>query len=1036
MGKQIDKGRNKTKKGKAKEEYSVIQEGITDLDMQEKNETEEEEDNFIDAFGNVIEKPMSTVDDDEESEQSLTNSNTSNQKKRKKRKNRSKNQTKKPERLWKDLDHADDESKLKRQDMNKSVNELEKPKSVTETFTLREPRCSHLTAMEQKTYLSLLDKFRDVKSSATLKGLDEKDFAIFEGFRDIVSAEQEEYQKFVHGVFRTKKQFFTNFTLKPDILRYINLYYEHRLSRVQIYPRMYSMMKYPNNGMLHLVPPTNEQQVKPQFEMRPEKSVLELGTIPKIIIPSTKRISAKIPLKVGGDFDKLNNKIPANPGHVSLGRRVDKTKFLHDHQITQDPNAEKLAMVYLPDVIAPVSTLKTIFDNFGPQFGSCWEIPFTIRSYGRKENDITVDEKHVIFLDKPLPPKTLSVHDKNSWYHKIATKKFLLHPWTQSLQDNREKLKEKIENRANSRMAATTNFDDPFEATSDLSNLETFGTISQLDGNVSSDSDSEGRLTIQDDFEETPKQQVQENKRTMRQSTLQKRAKLLDTLAKANQATSKQLPIDQRRMRHPSTTEDILTRDSGTSDSMKNDLPALNTQTRGRGRRGRPGGRSPGRPGRPRGRGRGRGRGRRSHELQKDGDDNNGQGKLLKQVESDNVEKVEDGCQSMEKTVGDLEKNLDENCQVADDASGSDNDEQLLSPGRKRKRVLESSDSETEKEAPEPKALLVNEHETTAEPFEQVSAFEKMKDICYRRNQEKKKQFLQRQLEKPNDDVLNSIMAAQSSIMKREESFGATDHFAQAYQHANENLNYRDPAVEKTEFLCPPENENVSYRIWNLYQKESNKRPLRIMVRSSYHGLFKKQDITQVHCVSSKLEHQPEFGAECLSQSQISRDWMTTLCRPDSMLTRLRINAKNQIIMKSEAKNLKQLTKEGLPLGFKPGEQLGNLYSLFNSMKCIKETGQYLLQHDPKSGSFVRLYKAVQEDIKGTESGGHKYHLHTAYNAVRASESKAGIPAWNPIDVNTITPFHWENNKVPGLFEPKPKQVRKGGRREDRHQDL
>ena len=91
--------------------------------------------------------------------------------------------------------------------------------------------------------------------------------------------------------------------------------------------------------------------------------------------------------------------------------------------VTSDINAEKLASFYKPDIVISTSALKVIFNNFGPNYDSVWEIPVTIwMARGGR----------VIFLDKPLPRKNLTLFDKKRWYSKIATKSFLLHSTTKT----------------------------------------------------------------------------------------------------------------------------------------------------------------------------------------------------------------------------------------------------------------------------------------------------------------------------------------------------------------------------------------------------------------------------------------------------------------------------------------------------------------------------------------------------------------------------------------------------------------------------
>ena len=107
-------------------------------------------------------------------------------------------------------------------------------------------------------------------------------------------------------------------------------------------------------------------------------------------------------------------------------------------------------------------------------------------------------------------------------------------------------------------------------------------------------------------------------------------------------------------------------------------------------------------------------------------------------------------------------------------------------------------------------------------------------------------------------------------------------------------------------------------------------------------------------------ENQPDFGCEVLTKSEIAGDWLGTLLRPKSKLIRIRANAHNHNIVHVEEKDLKALTKDGLDLDFRPGEMLGNLYTLFSGLKSKlpKLEGKYLLSHDARSGPFVRVLVA------------------------------------------------------------------------------
>ena len=82
-------------------------------------------------------------------------------------------------------------------------------------------------------------------------------------------------------------------------------------------------------------------------------------------------------------------------------------------------------------------------------------------------------------------------------------------------------------------------------------------------------------------------------------------------------------------------------------------------------------------------------------------------------------------------------------------------------------------------------------------------------------------------------------------------------------------------------------------------------------------------------------EYQSEFGAEAVTQSELAREWISAMVRPGSKLMRVRVDAVTSAVKAIEHKTLQQLTKDGLPLGFKPAEQLGNLHSLFSRYSVL-----------------------------------------------------------------------------------------------------
>ena len=68
--------------------------------------------------------------------------------------------------------------------------------------------------------------------------------------------------------------------------------------------------------------------------------------------------------------------------------------------------------------------------------------------------------------------------------------------------------------------------------------------------------------------------------------------------------------------------------------------------------------------------------------------------------------------------------------------------------------------------------------------------------------------------------------------------------------------------------------------------------------------------VAQVLTVSSRVEYQYRFGCvETLSASELAREWMGVMLRPESKLLRLRTRFNNNAVVMAENKALKDLTQ-------------------------------------------------------------------------------------------------------------------------------
>merc|ERR1712098_564021 len=166
---------------------------------------------------------------------------------------------------------------------------------------------------------------------------------------------------------------------------------------------------------------------------------------------------------------------------------------------------------------------------------------------------------------------------------------------------------------------------------------------------------------------------------------------------------------------------------------------------------------------------------------------------------------------------------------------------------------------------------------------------------------------------------------------------------------------------------------------------------------------------------SVKLEHQPQFGAEQVSPSQVSKEWISTLIRPNSRLARFRVHPDSRVAMVEE-KTFPQLTQECRNLGVDPSKNLANVYNVLSELTQLS-AGQYILQHSGNTGAFCNLL-AAQGDSNTAEKSQSKWDLHKIYKTLQPDHMLQHRVPFCPIDTNIVTPWHYDNGRVPGTFQP------------------
>ncbi|XP_065337397.1 little elongation complex subunit 2-like [Cloeon dipterum] len=217
--------------------------------------------------------------------------------------------------------------------------------------------------------------------------------------------------------------------------------------------------------------------------------------------------------------------------------------------------------------------------------------------------------------------------------------------------------------------------------------------------------------------------------------------------------------------------------------------------------------------------------------------------------------------------------------------------------------------------------------------------------------------------------------------------------------------------------LPPPPNQNVTYGLYSLCSSDGEGRKINLVVRSSYHAYEMKngRDKPSFLHLSVKLEHQPEYGAQCTTISEISREWMALKLRKGAALARVRVDAKTLKVIQVEKKSMKAVQQECRVRGMSIEGRAASLHHTFSKLSKL-EPGSYLLQLIPIEG----LARLLEHDTSGTNlRGGSYFNLHLHFRRANHLIGPMSHVPYSLIDPLVATPYHTRNERIPATFLPK-----------------
>ncbi|XP_077683751.1 little elongation complex subunit 2 isoform X2 [Eretmochelys imbricata] len=273
------------------------------------------------------------------------------------------------------------------------------------------PYVSSLTEKEQKTYLYLMTKFSKNPASYQFIATYQREYSQYLQMKEFLNSEIAEFLKFAQNAAKSCVQDYD--TISEDALLYTEQFLRACIGHVKKYPEFY---------ILHEITSIMGGKFSTELTLKLEKKLLALGKARflKILSPA---MHTQLQLSV--DYKTV----------ASVATPEQRASAMHD-DISLDPNAEKLALKYCPQVVLNSQSLFTLLNNHGLNYKEQWEIPVSVKMIpvaGAKP-------VKVIYIDSPLPKKEITVREKNQIFHEIPldtlTSKNSIIPVSAVLMDN------------------------------------------------------------------------------------------------------------------------------------------------------------------------------------------------------------------------------------------------------------------------------------------------------------------------------------------------------------------------------------------------------------------------------------------------------------------------------------------------------------------------------------------------------------------------------------------------------------------------
>ncbi|XP_063992308.1 uncharacterized protein LOC135170433 [Diachasmimorpha longicaudata] len=245
------------------------------------------------------------------------------------------------------------------------------------------PRWSSLTVEQHAACVRVLLQF-SAPGKPDISKNNREDLATYTSLQALISEEQTEFLKMAKDHWDSSDIGL----IREDL---INRKWKYKMKYVQQLPRYYN-----ETGTIPFI---CNKDINVCFNA----VALETGKIPRIIIPPLTRPTY----------------LPCTSIKMEKAYFGFPTSGIQKNLISEDPNCQRLAETHDIDLVISSSGMNCLANNLDPSYKNSWALPVTIKE---------IQNRRVVFIDKPLPPLAKNVLQKNSWVCKPILKSLLLHP--------------------------------------------------------------------------------------------------------------------------------------------------------------------------------------------------------------------------------------------------------------------------------------------------------------------------------------------------------------------------------------------------------------------------------------------------------------------------------------------------------------------------------------------------------------------------------------------------------------------------------